>query len=92
MELNPFAARRADPFHDKLRLTDYFIAGVTRLTRTCSAPNTRNTILRKPTIIELALDQETKGVRVHAVPLSGLQRQMVPRQIHRGLGATPPTQ
>lgn len=69
MELNPFAARRADPFHDKLRLTDDSIAGVTRLTRTSSAPNARNTVLRKPTIGELALDQGTKGVRVHEVPL-----------------------
>ena len=68
MELNPFAARRADPFHDKLRLTDQFIAGVTRLTRTGAAPKARNTVLRKSTIGELALDQKTKGGRVHEVP------------------------
>ena len=68
MELNPFGARRADPFHDKLRLTDQFIAGVTRLTRASAAPKARNTVLRKPTIGELALDQKTKGGRVHEVP------------------------
>jgi hypothetical protein len=68
VKLNPFAARRADPFHDKLRLADQLIAGVTRLTRTSSAPNARNTVLRKPTIGELALDQETKGVLLHEVP------------------------
>jgi hypothetical protein len=69
MELDPFAACRADPFHDKLRLTDQFIAGVTRLARTSSPPNARNTVLRQPTIGKLGLDQETKGARVHAVPL-----------------------
>ena len=69
MELNPFAARRADPFHDELRLGDDFLAGVTRLTRTSSAPNARNTVLRKPTIGELASDQEPKAVLLHEVPL-----------------------
>lgn len=68
MELNPFAARRADPFHDKLRFTDQFIAGVTCLTRTRAAPNARNTVLRKPAICEFALYQKTKRGRVHEVP------------------------
>jgi hypothetical protein len=65
MELNALASRRADPFHHKLGLADYFLAGVTRLTGTRSTPNTGNTVLRKSTIGELALDQGTKGVLVH---------------------------
>ena len=89
MELNALASRRADPFHHKLGLVDYFLAGVTRLTGTRSTPNTGNTVLRESTIGELALDQETKGVLVH----EGTSRMGFEGcQIHRGLGATTPTQ
>jgi hypothetical protein len=90
VELDTLPSRRADTFHDKLDLADQFLAGVTRLTGTSSAPNARDAVLRKSTIGELGLDQETKGALVHestsGVGFGGAS------QIHRGLGATTPTQ
>jgi hypothetical protein len=92
MELNTLTSRRADPFHDKLRLTDEFIAGVTRLTSTSSTPNARDTVLRKSTIGEFASDQETKGVWVHGTRLWADIGPVGASQIHQGLGTTTPTQ
>jgi hypothetical protein len=65
VKLNPFATRRADPFHDKLRLADEVLTGVTRFTGTSTAPNAGDTVLRQATVGELALDQETKGGLLH---------------------------
>jgi hypothetical protein len=46
MKLNALAARRADAFHDELRLGDDFLAGVTRLAVACTAPEARDAVLR----------------------------------------------
>jgi hypothetical protein len=54
MKLNALTARRADTFHNKLRLGDDFLAGVTRLAVASTTPETRDTVLGQTTGSELA--------------------------------------
>jgi hypothetical protein len=45
VKLDTQTSRRADPFHDKLRFGDNFLAGVTRLAVASTAPEARDTVL-----------------------------------------------
>src|ERR1700730_12266542 len=46
VKLDSQTSRRTDPFHDKLRFGDNFLAGVTRLAVASAAPEARDTVLR----------------------------------------------
>ena len=65
VKLNTFAARCADTFHDKLRLGDDFLAGVTRLAVARTAPEARDAVLGQATVSEFVPNEATKGFLFH---------------------------
>ena len=79
VKLNAFASRRADPFHDKLRLGDDLLTGVTRLAVAGATPEARDTVLGQTTVSELASNQTAENLLLHVAPITCWRR-----QIHRG--------
>jgi len=83
VKLNAFASRRADPFHDKfhdkLRLGDDLLTGVTRLAVAGATPEARNTVLGQTTVSELASHQVAESLLFHVAPITCWGRQS-----HRG--------
>ena len=84
VKLNAFASRRADPFHDKLRLGDDLLTGVTRLAVAGATPEARDTVLGQTAVSELPSNQMAESLLFHVAPVTCWRR-----QIHLGLGARP---
>ena len=68
MKLNALTPCRTDPFHNKLRLGDEFLARITRLAVASAAPDARDTVLGQTAVCELGANEATKGFLFQGAP------------------------